>query len=87
MFLKGKKKIRGEMSRSCLFLRNSLKNSPNYCKEKLVARFCTIKKGNTIGDNVDHWHQRFQNEKISEPIESIEHIVAHVIGTKKVQRN
>jgi len=38
----------------------------------------------TIGDVIDQWSRRFENEGISEPVESIEHIVAHVIGTKKV---
>jgi len=38
----------------------------------------------TIGDVIDQWSRRFESEGISEPVESIEHIVAHVIGTKKV---
>nr|XP_012216990.1 PREDICTED: hemK methyltransferase family member 1 [Linepithema humile] len=38
----------------------------------------------TIGDVIDQWSRRFENEGIPEPVESIEHIVAHVIGTKKI---
>ncbi|XP_011162627.2 MTRF1L release factor glutamine methyltransferase isoform X2 [Solenopsis invicta] len=38
----------------------------------------------TIGDVIDQWSRRFENEGIPEPIKSIEHIVAHVIGTKKI---
>lgn len=38
----------------------------------------------TIGEVIDQWSRRFENEGITEPVESIEHIVAHVIGTKKV---
>lgn len=38
----------------------------------------------TIGDVIDQWSRRFESEGIPEPVESIEHIVAHVIGTKKV---
>ncbi|KAG7206060.1 hypothetical protein KM043_003458 [Ampulex compressa] len=37
----------------------------------------------TIGEILERWSRRFENEGISEPVESIEHIVAHVIGTKK----
>lgn len=38
----------------------------------------------TIGDVIDQWSRRFESEGITEPVESIEHIVAHVIGTKKI---
>lgn len=38
----------------------------------------------TIGDVIDHWSRRFENEGVTEPVESIEYIVAHIIGTKKV---
>jgi len=38
----------------------------------------------TVGDIIDQWSRRFENEGITEPVESIEHIMAHVIGTKKV---
>lgn len=38
----------------------------------------------TVGDVIDQWSRRFENEGITEPVESIEHIVAHVIGTKKI---
>lgn len=38
----------------------------------------------TIGDVIDQWSRRFESEDIPEPVESIEHIVAHVIGTKKI---
>ncbi|GAB1862976.1 peptide chain release factor N(5)-glutamine methyltransferase [Camponotus japonicus] len=38
----------------------------------------------TVGDIIDQWSRRFENEGITEPVESIEHIMAHVIGTKKI---
>ncbi|KAL6436170.1 hypothetical protein ACFW04_005724 [Cataglyphis niger] len=38
----------------------------------------------TVGDVIDQWSRRFESEGITEPVESIEHIVAHVIGTKKI---
>ncbi|XP_011637705.1 hemK methyltransferase family member 1 [Pogonomyrmex barbatus] len=38
----------------------------------------------TIGDVIDQWSHRFESEGIPEPVESIEHIVAHIIGTKKI---
>lgn len=38
----------------------------------------------TIGEVIDQWSRRFESEGVSEPVESIEHIVAHIIGTKKV---
>lgn len=42
------------------------------------------KEPETIEEIVKLWSNRFENEGISEPVESIEHILAHVIGTKKV---
>ncbi|XP_001602562.2 MTRF1L release factor glutamine methyltransferase [Nasonia vitripennis] len=41
-------------------------------------------KKNTIAYVVKHWQERFLQEGIAEPIESIEHIVCHVIGSKKI---
>lgn len=38
----------------------------------------------TIGDVIEQWSRRFENEGIPEPVESIEHIVAHVIGSSKI---
>ncbi|EZA57918.1 hypothetical protein DMN91_003278 [Ooceraea biroi] len=38
----------------------------------------------TIGDVIDKWSRRFESEGIPEPVESIEHIVAHIIGTEKI---
>lgn len=38
----------------------------------------------TIGDIIDQWSHRFETEGVPEPVESIEHIIAHVVGTKKV---
>ncbi|XP_077261392.1 MTRF1L release factor glutamine methyltransferase-like isoform X1 [Temnothorax americanus] len=38
----------------------------------------------TIGDVIDQWSRRFESEGVQEPMKSIEHIVAHVIGTKKM---
>ncbi|XP_020287445.1 hemK methyltransferase family member 1 isoform X2 [Pseudomyrmex gracilis] len=33
---------------------------------------------------IDQWSNRFKNEGISEPVESIEFIMAHIIGVKKI---
>lgn len=38
----------------------------------------------TVGEIIEQWSDRFENEGIPEPVASIEHIVAHVIGTSKV---
>ncbi|XP_015172725.1 PREDICTED: hemK methyltransferase family member 1 [Polistes dominula] len=38
----------------------------------------------TIREIVEKWSHRFENEAIPEPVESIEHIVAHVVGLKKL---
>lgn len=79
-------------------LRSILSIRPYYCSltykfksnieriypKTLTRHLCDVKNKNTIGDIVRRWHQRFEDEGISEPIESIEHIVAHVIGTRKV---
>ena len=52
-----------------------------------ACQLCTMNnKNNTVGHILGRWRQRFENERIPEPIESIEHIVAHVIGTKKVKK-
>lgn len=39
----------------------------------------------TISEIVEKWSHRFENEAVPEPVESIEHIVAHVVGLKKVK--
>lgn len=38
----------------------------------------------TVGEIARQWRERFEKEGIPEPIESIEHIIAHIIGTSKV---
>lgn len=38
----------------------------------------------TIGEVIDRWSRRFEAEGVPEPVESIEHIIAHVTGTRKV---
>lgn len=38
----------------------------------------------TIGGIIKQWSYRFETEGVPEPVESIEHIVAHVVGNKKV---
>nr|XP_034191594.1 MTRF1L release factor glutamine methyltransferase [Osmia lignaria] len=37
-----------------------------------------------VGEVIEQWSERFKKESIPEPVESIEHIVAHVLGTKKI---
>ncbi|XP_015603428.1 hemK methyltransferase family member 1 [Cephus cinctus] len=49
----------------------------NFCRSSSVHN-------RTIGHLLDHWSRNFENDGISEPVESIEHIVAHVMGTKKI---
>ncbi|XP_011687236.1 PREDICTED: hemK methyltransferase family member 1-like [Wasmannia auropunctata] len=46
--------------------------------------FVSDARGCTIGDVIDQWSRRFESEGVPEPVESIEHIVAHVIGIKKI---
>lgn len=38
----------------------------------------------TVTDLIKHWHEIFEKEKVTEPKESIEHIIASVLGTSKV---
>ncbi|XP_043491488.1 MTRF1L release factor glutamine methyltransferase isoform X1 [Polistes fuscatus] len=38
----------------------------------------------TIREIVEKWSHRFESESIPEPVESIEHIVAHVVALKKL---
>lgn len=38
----------------------------------------------TVGEIIEQWSHRFENAGVPEPVESIEHIVAHVVGTSKV---
>ncbi|XP_076757509.1 hemK methyltransferase 1 [Xylocopa sonorina] len=46
--------------------------------------FATNVQCPTVGEIIEQWSNRFKNEGIPEPVESIEHIVAHVIGTSKI---
>ncbi|KOC61154.1 HemK methyltransferase family member 1 [Habropoda laboriosa] len=46
--------------------------------------FATNVQYPTIGEIIEQWTKQFDNEGIPEPVESIEHIVAHVIGTNKI---
>nr|XP_003707145.1 PREDICTED: hemK methyltransferase family member 1 [Megachile rotundata] len=46
--------------------------------------FATSVQCPTIGEIIEQWSDRFKNEGVPEPVESIEHIVAHVIGTSKI---
>ncbi|KAK2587456.1 hypothetical protein KPH14_003164 [Odynerus spinipes] len=51
------------------------------------CRSCTSNASSscpTIGEIVEKWSRRFENEAVPEPIESIEHILAHVVGFKKL---
>ncbi|XP_033333590.1 hemK methyltransferase 1 [Megalopta genalis] len=48
-------------------------------------RLCTVNaQCSTIGEIIEQWSHRFSKEGVPEPVESIEHIVANVIGTKKI---
>lgn len=52
---------------------------------KSVQRlFSTNVQCPTVGEVIEQWSERFKNESIPEPVESIEHIVAHILGTRKV---
>ncbi|XP_017756677.1 PREDICTED: hemK methyltransferase family member 1 [Eufriesea mexicana] len=46
--------------------------------------FTTNVQCSTVGEIIKQWGDRFKNEGIPEPVESIEHIVAHVMGTSKI---
>lgn len=37
-----------------------------------------------VRDNIEYWCHRFENEGVSEPVESIQHILSHVMGVDKV---
>ena len=51
---------------------------------RLTRSLCTTNvQCPTVGEIIEQWSDRFKNEGIPEPIESIEHIVAHVIGISK----
>ncbi|XP_078043190.1 hemK methyltransferase 1 [Augochlora pura] len=48
-------------------------------------RLCTVNaRCSTVGEIIEQWSHRFSNEGVPEPVESIEHIVANVIGTNKI---
>ncbi|XP_043263260.1 MTRF1L release factor glutamine methyltransferase [Colletes gigas] len=52
---------------------------------KSTQRLCTINRQcPTVGEVVEEWSNRFKIEGIPEPVESIEHIVAHIINTNKI---
>ncbi|KAK0097384.1 hypothetical protein PV326_002132 [Microctonus aethiopoides] len=36
-----------------------------------------------VRDNMEYWCHRFENEGVSEPVESIQHILSHVMGVDK----
>lgn len=43
-------------------------------------------KNNNIKDVLQCWQWKFKNYGVSEPLASIEHILAHVIGTRNVSK-
>nr|XP_031828522.1 MTRF1L release factor glutamine methyltransferase [Nomia melanderi] len=50
-----------------------------------TRRLCTVNaQCSTVGEIIEQWSHRFRNEGVPEPVESIEHIIAHVIGTDKI---
>lgn len=56
-----------------------------HCRKSILMRcLCTVgKQYPTVGEIIEQWSHRFRSEGIPEPVESIEHIVAHVINTSK----
>ncbi|XP_044019614.1 MTRF1L release factor glutamine methyltransferase-like isoform X1 [Aphidius gifuensis] len=57
----------------------------NHCPKKLINSLCTLTtRDDTLAGFIKHWGQRFEDEGIPEPISSIEHILAHVVGRTKI---
>ncbi|XP_043283515.1 MTRF1L release factor glutamine methyltransferase [Venturia canescens] len=57
---------------------------------KILTRNCTNKTkheadhAKEVGSIIKHWSRKFEDEGINEPVSSIEHILAHVVGTTKI---
>ena len=56
---------------------------------EIFARNVSYKSGEktkeaTIANIMKDWQEKFEKEKINEPVESIQFITAHVLGIKKV---
>ncbi|XP_076647273.1 hemK methyltransferase 1 isoform X1 [Halictus rubicundus] len=62
----------------------------SHCTKRITfcqwsRRLCTVNaECSTIGEIIEQWSHRFSNEGVPEPVESIEHIIASVIGTNKI---
>lgn len=48
------------------------------------ANNSTLDEKSSITSQANFWCQRFKNEGISEPKESVNHIIAHILGSKTV---
>ncbi|EZA46842.1 hemK methyltransferase family member 1 [Ooceraea biroi] len=57
---------------------------PNDIMSGHSIRLTSTARECTIGDAIDNWSHRFESEGVPEPVESIKHILAHIIGTKKI---
>jgi release factor glutamine methyltransferase len=61
-----------------------MNNPPNSITFRHSIRLASDARECTIGSVIDQWSRRFESEGIPEPIESIEYIVAHIVGEKMV---
>lgn len=61
---------------------NEINRNSRHARNVVIRLFSTINP--TIGELMEQWTRRFENEGIPEPVESIEHIIAHINGTSKV---
>lgn len=50
-----------------------------------LGGFCSEAGGKiTVGELMKKWSKRFEKEGVPEPVESIRHILASILGTKQV---
>ena len=74
-------------------LRNYVRFGSAICRHrnKITSRQCSNRSGNEGGSDRDlaslitQWSRRFEDDGVPEPVASIEHILAHVVGTTKVR--
>jgi hypothetical protein len=52
---------------------SSINNNQKYDEEKV-----------TVANMIKYWHEVFEKERIMEPKQSIEYIIAHVLGISRV---
>ncbi|XP_015123120.1 MTRF1L release factor glutamine methyltransferase [Diachasma alloeum] len=63
---------------------NLVKYSANRSYHSTGGVYATGNSDDTLGGVIRRWSQRFEEEGVPEPVGSIEHIAAHVIGKKRI---